>query len=100
MTDPGCGRARGNAMQITRRDTLAAGVSAVTAAAAPHAFAAWQPSERYPDPAIQILDPSFAKYRLNNAGVERLAAGMRWSEGPVWFGDGRYLLWSDVPNDR
>ena len=48
----------------------------------------------------RILDPSFAKYRLNNAGIERLAVGMRWAEGPVWFGDGRYLLWSDAALDR
>lgn len=61
---------------------------------------AWQPSLRYPDPSVQVLDPSFAKYRLPLAGVERLATGMRWSEGPVYFGDGRYVLWSDIPNNR
>jgi gluconolactonase len=55
---------------------------------------------RYPDPAIEVLDPSFLKYRLFNASVERLATGTRWGEGPVWFGDGRYLLWSDIPNNR
>src|SRR6201997_4610210 len=55
---------------------------------------------RCPDPAIQIVDPSFARYRVNNAAVERLATGFRWCEGPVWFGDGRYLLWSDIPNNR
>ena len=55
---------------------------------------------RYPDPAIHTIDQSFAKYRIANAGVERLATGFRWCEGPVWFGDGRYLLWSDIPNDR
>jgi gluconolactonase len=55
---------------------------------------------RYPDPAVEIVDASFAKYRVNNAAVERLATGFRWCEGPVWFGDGRYLLWSDIPNDR
>ncbi len=60
----------------------------------------WQPSSRYPDPAIEILDQSFAKYRLNAASVERIAHGFRWAEGPVWFGDGRYLLWSDIPNNR
>jgi gluconolactonase len=60
----------------------------------------WQASERYPDPAIEILDPSFAQYRIFSAAVERLATGYRWCEGPVWFGDGRYLLWSDIPNDR
>src|SRR5438093_12074887 len=55
---------------------------------------------RYPDPAVQVLDPSFAQYRLNLAAVERLATGFRWSEGPVWFGDGRFLLCSDIPNNR
>ena len=52
----------------------------------------WQPTLRYPDPAVQSLDPRFQRYRLFSASVERLATGMRWSEGPVWFGDGRYLL--------
>ena len=60
----------------------------------------WQPSERYPDPAVRVLDPSFNQYRLVLASVERLYTGCRWSEGPVWFGDGRYLLWSDIPNNR
>ncbi|HTW28484.1 MAG TPA: SMP-30/gluconolactonase/LRE family protein [Acetobacteraceae bacterium] len=55
---------------------------------------------RYPDPAIEILHPSFAQYRLFNASVERLATGCRWCEGPVWFGDGRFLLWSDIPGNR
>ncbi|MPT25951.1 MAG: SMP-30/gluconolactonase/LRE family protein [Achromobacter sp.] len=60
----------------------------------------WQPSQRYPDPAIRVLAPAFEKYHLLSAAVERLASGSRWAEGPVWFGDGRYLLWSDIPNDR
>ncbi len=60
----------------------------------------WQPSTRYPDPAFEIIDPSFAKYRIFSAAVEQLANGTRWGEGPVYFGDGRYLLWSDIPNDR
>ncbi|RYZ12492.1 MAG: SMP-30/gluconolactonase/LRE family protein [Comamonadaceae bacterium] len=60
----------------------------------------WQPASRYPDPAIQVLDARFAPYVLFNAAVERLATGFRWAEGPVWFGDQRSLLWSDIPNDR
>ena len=60
----------------------------------------WEPSERYPDPAVEILDPAFTKYRIFSAAVERLATGFRWAEGPVWFGDGRFMLWSDIPNDR
>jgi gluconolactonase len=61
---------------------------------------AWRPSERYPDPAVEVLDPRFAKYRLLLAAVERIATGMRWCEGPVWIGDQRCLLWSDIPNNR
>ena len=51
-------------------------------------------------PAIQILDPSFAKYRLALTSVERLGTGVHWAEGPVWFGDRRMLLFSDVPSNR
>lgn len=60
----------------------------------------WRDQPRYPDPAIEIIDPRFEKYRIFSAAVERLHTGCRWSEGPVWFGDGRYLLWSDIPNQR
>jgi gluconolactonase len=59
-----------------------------------------EPVQRYPDPAVRVVDESFAKYRLNLAAVERVAHGFRWAEGPVWFGDGRFLLWSDIPNNR
>src|SRR5271168_5126614 len=55
---------------------------------------------RYPDPSFKVLDPRFQSLILGNAAVERIAAGCRFNEGPVWFGDGRYLLWSDIPNDR
>jgi gluconolactonase len=58
------------------------------------------PLTRYPDPAVEVLDVRFARYRQGNAAVECLWRGARWSEGPVWFGDGRYLLFSDIPNDR
>ena len=60
----------------------------------------WQPSPRYPDPAVRVVDESFARYKLNLTKVERLATGFRWAEGPVWFGDLRALLWSDIPNNR
>jgi gluconolactonase len=91
-------------MQITRRDILAAagGLAAMTAlsrSANGQSFD-FKPNQRYPDASVQILDPSFAKYRLFSSTVEQLATGMRWAEGPVWFGDGRYLLVSDIPNNR
>ena len=60
----------------------------------------WQPSAFYPDPAVQSLHPSFDRYRVALAAVERLATGLRWAEGPVWCGDARHLLVSDIPNDR
>ena len=59
----------------------------------------WQPSARYPDPSVVSVDPAFDRYRIALAKVERLATGMRWSEGPVWLGDTRSLLWSDVPGN-
>lgn len=55
---------------------------------------------RYPDPAVQVLDPRFAAYRIGNTAVERLYTGTRWAEGPVWFGDFRSLVFSDIPNNR
>lgn len=72
---------------------------AATAAAGP-VLARWEDVTRYPDPAFEILDPSFARYRLDAAAVERLWTGARWCEGPVWLGDQRCLIWSDIPNDR
>ncbi len=69
-------------MDYKRRTILtAAGAAAAMVATSRQLFAGWEPSERYPDPAVQALDPSFAKYRLLLAGIERLAVGMRWSEG-------------------
>ena len=61
--------------------------------------AGWRPHPRYPDPAITALDPRFEQYWLKlrrGAPVHRVPL----VEGPVWFGDGRYLLWSDIPNNR
>src|SRR5437879_7906656 len=87
-------------MEFTRR-SLTAATGATAATTFSHTtLGGWEPNERYPDPAIQILDPSFAKYRIAQTTVERLASGMRWCEGPVYFGDARCLLWSDIPNNR
>ncbi|KAI3591320.1 Gluconolactonase [Cupriavidus sp. U2] len=55
---------------------------------------------RYPDARIQALSHRFEKYHLPLAAIDRIATGGRWNEGPVWFGDARCLLWSDVPNNR
>jgi len=53
-----------------------------------------------PDPAIEVIDERFGSLVVGQEVVERLWTGGRWLEGPVWFGDGRYLLFSDVPGDR
>ncbi|MDR3437929.1 SMP-30/gluconolactonase/LRE family protein [Telmatospirillum sp.] len=90
-----------NSPILTRRSLfLAGGAALATATVTSKAFAQWKPSERIPDPAVHILDQSFNKYYVSSASVERIATGMRWCEGPVWFGDGRYLLWSDIPNNQ
>jgi gluconolactonase len=87
-----------------RRGFLQRSVAIAVGALASPAFAdsnaPFVPSARYPDPAVVTLDNSFLKYRHFNASVERLATGFRWLEGPVWFGDGRHLLASDIPNNR
>jgi gluconolactonase len=60
----------------------------------------FQPSPRYPDPAVQVLDPSFLRYRIFSSTLEQVASGLRWAEGPVYFPEGEYLLVSDIPNNR
>ena len=57
------------------------------------------PEWRYPDPRIERLDKRF-KHAIGNAAIERIATGFRWAEGPVYFRDGGYLVFSDIPNNR
>ena len=57
------------------------------------------PPVRYPDPDIVELDERFAKYKLGNTPIQRVHHGNLWAEGPAWNGVGRYLLWSDIPNN-
>ena len=67
---------------IMRRRTFLRTIGSVAAmSAAPRAASQWQESQRYPDPRIQIIDQSFARYRIASAKVERLATGMRWARG-------------------
>jgi gluconolactonase len=54
---------------------------------------------RYPDPDIRSLDKRFDKYKIGNTPIRRLHTGMLWAEGPAWSGTGRYLVWSDIPNN-
>jgi gluconolactonase len=49
---------------------------------------------------FEVIDPEFAGCFVGHARLDRLWTGCRWAEGPAWFGGGRYLIWSDLPNDR
>lgn len=54
----------------------------------------------YPDPDLIALDPRFQRYILFNTPIQRHYTGTFWAEGPAWNGSGRYLVWSDIPNNR
>ena len=54
---------------------------------------------QYPDPDIIALDPRFRRYIVNNTAIRRLHFGTQWAEGPAWNAVGRYLVWSDIPNN-
>src|SRR5262249_46538642 len=94
---------------LDRRSFLGAATAAVASAAAvtvapkaahPHdRDCAAQSTVRYPDPDVVVLDPRFAKYKIGNPAIQRLHTGMAWAEGPAWSSGGRYLVWSDIPND-
>ena len=60
-------------MTMNRRTFLAAGSAVGVLAATPRGRADWQPSQRYPDPLIKIIEPGFTKYRLPLAKVEKIA---------------------------
>ncbi len=50
--------------------------------------------------AFEVLDARFHALAFANVHVDTLYTGCRWAEGPAWFAAGRYLVWSDIPNDR
>jgi gluconolactonase len=54
---------------------------------------------QYPDPDIIALDNRFRRYVVNNTVIRRHYIGTLWAEGPAWSGVGRYLVWSDIPNN-
>ena len=87
-------------MEQTRRGVLVAAGSMAAASTSSSVLAGWEPAQRHPDPAVEVLDPSFTKFHLALTSVECLGTGVRWPEGPVWFGDTRMLLFSDVPSNR
>lgn len=58
------------------------------------------PNTYFWDPDVIAVDPSFNGLAQPNAPIQRLWTGALWSEGPAWNGQGRYLVWSDIPNNR
>jgi gluconolactonase len=87
---------------LNRRHFLAAAGAAFSAAVAGAQQRDWSGNNpvRYPDPDIVVLDPRFAKYKIGNTPIQRLHTGTLWAEGTAWCGAGRFLVWSDIPNDR
>lgn len=85
--------------------TAALGAAALPAlaqqAVAPAAPRDWSGNSPlpYPDPDILTVDRRFAKYVLFNTPMQRLHTGSMWAEGPAWNGVGRFMVWSDIPNN-
>ena len=63
-------------------------------------YGPFAPPAPYPDPDIVSITPAFDPYRVGNTPIKRLWTGGLWTEGPAWSAFGRFLLWSDIPNDR
>jgi gluconolactonase len=82
-----------------RNFLMAAAGAAASLQAAPQRDYSGKNPVRYPDPDIIALDKRFNKYKLGNTPIQRLHTGCLWAEGPAWNGVGRYLLWSDIPNN-
>jgi len=86
---------------LRRRSFLAAAATAVTSVAFGRDYGPEAPPVRYPDPDIVELDPRFARYKIGNTPIQRIyhSPQMLWAEGPAWNAVGRYLIWSDIPNN-
>jgi gluconolactonase len=101
------GKAHSQPSAGTSRRSLWRSLSAAALAASLKPLVAQEPRDwsgktpiRYPDPDVIAVEKEFSKYRITSAVIERLFTGMRWAEGPAWSGQGEYLVWSDIPNNR
>ena len=85
-----------------RRSFLTAAMTTVASSAFARDYGPNAAPVRYPEPDVVVLDKRFEKYKLGNAPIQRLyhSPEMLWAEGPAWNGVGRYLLWSDIPNNH
>ena len=88
--------------RLNRRSFLGLLSAGIASTAIARSYNADAPPVRYPDPHIVALDPRFAKYKLGTTHIQRLyhSEEMLWAEGPAWNGVGRYLVWSDIPNNH
>lgn len=91
---------------VNRRSFLAASAAAMVTAASAIAddddeYGPDAAPVRYPDHRLVTLDDRFDKLKLGNTPIQRLyhSKSMLWAEGPAWNGAGRYLIWSDIPNN-
>ncbi|MDA0832441.1 MAG: SMP-30/gluconolactonase/LRE family protein [Planctomycetota bacterium] len=92
------------ASQLGRRAFLALSATAAASATAKafgRDYGPDAPPVRYPEPDVVVLDDRFKKYKLGNSPILRLyhSQDMLWAEGPAWNAVGKYLLWSDIPNN-
>lgn len=95
-------QAKASSRELNRRGFIAGvggALALVASSSSARDYGKNAPPIRYPDPDIIELDPRFRKYKLGNTAIQRLHTGMLWAEGPAWNGVGRYLLWSDIPNN-
>lgn len=85
---------------LTSLASAAAGAVCAPAVRAQHRDWSGKNPTRYPDPDLVVLDDRCKKYFIGNTPILRLHTGTLWAEGCAWSGPGKYLVWSDIPNDR
>jgi gluconolactonase len=84
---------------VDRRSFLGLTAAAFATAAYGRDYGPGAEPTRYPEPDVVALDDRFKPYKLGNAPIQRVATGFLWAEGPAWNAVGKYLLWSDIPNN-
>ena len=85
--------------KLSRRTFLSATAISTASAAIGRDYGPQAEPIRYPDPDVVALDKRFERYKIGNTPIQRIHRGTLWAEGPAWNGVGRYLLWSDIPNN-
>jgi gluconolactonase len=85
--------------RIGRRALLAAAGAMIPGTALARDYGPNAAPTRYPEPDVVVLDKRFTKYKIGSTPIRRLHTGMLWAEGPAWNGVGKYLIWSDIPNN-